>query len=125
MTGSGQPQVTTLRLTVGNQLVTLDINGVATGAPIVLRPGVSANVAAVWLKSNGEPETRVTRAVYQLNVTNVGGAPVTFERSTTDPFAGTIVCNAPATGTLRVSLYNVEEQHDLWGPFQVSFVAQN
>ena len=116
-----EAEVAIMRLSVANQQVTVDQTGNVTGGPIVLRAGISAAVTAVFLKVTGEADPRVVPATYQLNAVVVGSAPATFTRSTTDPFSGSLTCDTPgSTVHVMFSLYNVERQHDTWGPFQVA-----
>jgi hypothetical protein len=125
--GNGDPEVASLRLTVGNQLVTIDRNGSVVGGPIVLRAGVTASVSAVFVQTSGLPDPRVTPAEYQLNLSSViQPSCLVYEPSTTDPFAGTMRCDAPgATLAIRLSLHHVERQRDYWGPFNATVtVAQ-
>ena len=120
-----ETNVAIMRLTVANQQVTVDQTGNVTGGPIVLRAGIPASVTAEFLTATGETDPRVVRATYQLNGAVEGSEPVTFTRSTTDPFAGTLVCNTPNVNAhVRFSLYNVELQHDTWGPFEVSISVE-
>jgi hypothetical protein len=119
--GTSETDVAIMRLSVANQQITVDQTGSVTGGPVVLRAGIPATVTAVFLTATGEADPRIVRATYQLNASVVGSEPVTFTRSTTDPFSGTLSCNAPnVTAHVRFSLYNVELQHDTWGPFEVA-----
>jgi hypothetical protein len=124
--GDREPAVAIMRLTVGNTQINVDQSGQVTGGQIVLRPGVASNVTAEFLSITGETLPGVTPAVYQVNAVASGSEPITFQRSNSNPFAGTITCNVPSvTAHMRFSLYNVEKQHDLWGPFDVAFVVSN
>lgn len=113
-------EVVTMRLTVGTQVVNVSDNGTVTGGPLVLAVGANT-ITAAFLKANGQPDEHVVPAEYQLNVVIDGGAPITFTRSTTNPFSGTLTASATVTGaTLQFSLYHLEEDHDDFGPFPVT-----
>lgn len=122
----GEPNVASMRVTVSSQQITVDQSGNVTGGPGVLHTGTVASVSAVFLDANGQSAQGVTPATYQLNVSVPGGQSITFQRSTTNPFAGTLIGSVDGTSTqLRFSLYNVETQQDVWGPFDVAFVVNN
>lgn len=121
-----EPDVVVMRITVANQQVEVKNSGEITGQEIVLHAGVTVSVSAVFLNASGERVDGVTAALYQLNGVTSGPVPITFTRSNSDPFSGTIVCNVPnVTGHILFSLYNIEKQHDLWGPADVPFVISN
>lgn len=126
-TGAGgtQPRIARLQLSVANQIVEIDRNGQVTNGPIVIRAGIDVEVHATFLTQSGLPDPLVTAAAYQLNLTPNGGtATITFARSDVDPFEGIIRCNFENTsGTILLSLHNVEEQKDYWGPFEASVIV--
>ncbi|HKS07137.1 MAG TPA: hypothetical protein VJR92_12575 [Gemmatimonadaceae bacterium] len=117
--------MTRLQLSVANQVVEIDRNGQVVNGPIVFRAGVDVEVHATFLRQSGLPDPLVTAAAYQLNLTPNGGtATITFARSDVDPFEGVIRCNfANTSGMILLSLHNVEEQKDYWGPFEVQVLV--
>ncbi len=117
--------VASMRLTIAGQPITIAENGTVTGGPVTLAAGTHS-VSAVFLDDDGQPSDDVSAVEFQLNVTIPGGAPVTFTRSTTNPFAGTFTVTGAAQGTqIRFSLYHIEEQHEDFGPFPVTFTFTN
>lgn len=113
-----EPEVESMRLVIGSQTVTVTPAGV-TGGPIVLAVGANT-ITATFLNAEGEPDDHVSAAEFQLNVEVLGGAPITFQRSTTNPFAGTLTASATVQGAqLRFALFHIEEQHEDFGPFTV------
>jgi hypothetical protein len=120
-----EPEVESMRLTIAGQTVTIAANGAVTGAPVTLPVGTHA-ISAQFLDTAGQPVDGVDAVEFQLNVTIPSGSPVTFTRSTTNAFAGTLtVSAAAATVALRFALFHVEEQHEDFGPFPVSFTFTN
>ena len=125
-TGGGDPDVASMRVTVASQQITINESGQVTGAPGVLHAGVAASVTAVFLDAGGQGATGVTPGTYQLNVSVPGGASIVFQRSTTNPFAGSLTGSVNGTNAqLRFSLYNIETQRDVFGPADVAFVVTN
>jgi hypothetical protein len=115
----GEPAVESMRLVIGSQTVTVSPSGV-TGGPIDLGTGANT-VTAFFLGANGLPDPNVSAAAFQLNVQVLGGAPITFQRSATNPFAGTLTATAAVQGAqIRFSLFHIEEQHEDFGPFTVT-----
>jgi hypothetical protein len=115
--GTGdEPDVAAMRITIGGQQITIDDDGVS-GGPISIDAGTATSVSAVFLKPNGSTEPLVTAASYQLNVTGA-----TFQRSTTNPFAGTITLGS--SGSVSFSLYNIETQETVFGPRSVAVAAE-
>lgn len=115
-------EVHAMRLEVAGQVVTVSDNGTVTpSTPIVLPLGAST-ITATFLDDDGRPTDDVNPVDFQLNVTVPSGAPVTFTRSTTNPFAGTLQVTGSATNVdLRFSLFHLDEQHEDFGPFPVRF----
>jgi hypothetical protein len=117
--------VESMRLTIAGQTITVAENGTVTGGPVNLAAG-QHNITAVFLDDEGQPADDVTAIEFQLNVTIPNGTPVTFARSTTNPFAGTFtVTGAQQGAAIRFSLYHIEEQHEDFGPFPVTFNFTN
>jgi len=124
--GSNEPDVDLMRLTIAGQVITVSDNGTVTpSGPIVLPVGTSS-VSAQFLDATGVPAPQVTPVEFQLNVLPAAGAPVSFSRSTTNALAGTITASGAAEGVaIRFSLYHIPEQHDDFGPFPVTFSFRN
>lgn len=115
----GEPRVESMRVVIGGQTVTISPAGV-TGGPIQLSVGANS-ISASFLGDDGLPDPNVSAAEFQLNVEVLGGAPISFQRSGSNPFAGTLAATGPVQGAqLRFSLFHIEEQHPDFGPFTVS-----
>jgi hypothetical protein len=115
-----EPEVATMRLVVGAQTINVADDGTVTGGPMTLVVGANT-VTATFLGANGQPEPLVTTAEFQLNVEVLGGAPITFQRSASNAFSGTLTATAAGQGRqLRFSLFHIEEQHEDFGPFTVT-----
>jgi len=110
-----EPEVATMRLTIGAQTVNVNESGVVTGGPIAISANTAISVQ--WLKDDGSVETLVTSADFQVNVTSNNAAVVTFSRSSA--FAGTLVKVAAGSSVLNFSLFHVLEGHEDFGPFPV------
>lgn len=123
--GGTQPRIARLQLSVGSQIYEIDRNGQITNGPITIRAGIDVEVRAAFRQQSGLPDPLVTAAAYQLNLVPTGGTAVlTFARSDIDPFEGIIRCNfANTSGTILLSLHNVEEQKDYWGPFEAMVIV--
>ena len=107
-----EPDVATLRLTIGTQTVSVNVSsGAVTGGPIVIPRG-STVVAATFLRADGSAEPLVTATTFRLDVTSGNNAIVTFTR--TGPFAGTVNGLQTGTGTVTFALFHLEEAHTEW-----------
>jgi hypothetical protein len=117
-----EPEIEEMRLSIAGQVITVSDNGtVSPAGPIILPVGTSS-VSAQFLDHDGQPDDHVTAAEFQLNVLPATGAPVSFTRSTTNPFAGTLTATTAAENVvIRFSLFHIEEQHNDFGPFPVTF----
>ena len=122
-TSSG-PAVAAMRLTVGGQRLVVDGAGNVTGGPAVLRVGVSANVDAVFVGTDGVPTPGVGPASYRLSVEIIGGADVTYTQSADNALTGSIMALAPLSSFhARFSLRDTTADRTVWGPFEVAFAA--
>jgi hypothetical protein len=121
-----EPEVASVRLTIGTQVITISDNGTVSPTGTIVLPVGTSNVSAVWLDVTGAPIEDLSRTEFQLNLTVSTAGAATFARSTTDPFAGTLTATAPAAGVvIRFALFHLEEQHEDFGPFPVTFTFQN
>ncbi|MGE0160321.1 MAG: hypothetical protein AB7T31_12995 [Gemmatimonadales bacterium] len=112
-----EPEVATMRLTIGSQVVDVDDTGAVTGGPIALTTGVNPTVTAQWLKADGSAETLVTSGVFELRAEPANTAVVTFTR--TGAFAGTLDGLTAGSTQIEFSLFHLEEGHEDFGPFDV------
>ncbi|MGI9629246.1 MAG: hypothetical protein ACR2QM_20655 [Longimicrobiales bacterium] len=116
-----EPQVATMRLTVGAQTVDVAEDGTVTGGPISIPVGMTA-VSVEFLLASGQPEPLVTAAEFQANVASDDETTVTFTR--TSAFAGMLDGVASGSAVLSFSLFHIEEAHEDFGPFPVSTTVQ-
>ncbi len=114
-----EPEVASMRLTVGSSTVTVAENGQVTGGPLRITTA-NQTITADFLKADGSVESRVTDAEFRFDIT--GGTGVTFTR--TGAFAGTIRGAAAGTTTVTVSLFHLIENHEDFGPFPLSVQTQ-
>jgi hypothetical protein len=121
--GDDSPNVASIRITIASRLLTVNSLGNVTGGPAILRAFSTSNVTATFHQADGVLDPRVTAASFQLNLEIIGPAPLTFQRSTTNPFAGTLTATGVAENVrMRVSLFDVEHQVTEFGPFEISAV---
>ena len=111
-----EPEVATMRLTVGTQTITVSDNGTVTGGPIMVTGTVT--ISAEFLRADGTPDPLVTAAEFQLNADPANTGTVTFTR--TSEFAGTLTGVSAGTTEIEFSLFHKAEQHEDFGPFPVS-----
>jgi hypothetical protein len=106
-----EPEVATLRLTVGTQVVTVNVeSGTVTGGPITLPVG-ARTVQAEFLRADGTPDPIVTATAFRLDVTPTSTAVVTFAR--TSAFSGTLTGLQSGQSTpVAFALFHLEEQHN-------------
>ena len=117
--GEDEPEVSSMRLTVGSSTVTVAENGAVTGGPLRISTTDQA-LSATFLRADGTPESLVTAAEFRLDVT--GGTGITFTR--TGPFGGTLRGASAGTVTVNFSLFHLIENHADFGPFPVSVQVQ-
>lgn len=114
-----EPEVASMRLTVGASTVTVAENGTVTGGPLRISTADQA-LSATFLKADGTPEAKVTSAEFRLDAT--GGTGITFTR--TGAFGGNIKGASAGTVTVTFSLFHLIENHPDFGPFPVSVQVQ-
>jgi hypothetical protein len=114
-----EPEVATMRLTVGSQTVTVAENGTVTGGPLRIATA-NQTLTAQFLKADGTVEGRVSEAEFRLEVTGATG--ITFTRQS--GFVGSIRGAAAGTTTVNFGLLHVEENHVDFGPFPVQVQTQ-
>jgi hypothetical protein len=116
-----EPNVATMRLTVGSQTVDVDEDGSVTGGPIVISVGSTA-ISAQFLLPNGQPDPLVTAAEFQLDVESDDEGVVDFTRASA--FSGSLVGVVTGSEIVRFSLLHVEKQHADFGPFPISVTVE-
>jgi hypothetical protein len=109
-----------LRLTIGSQVITINDSGVVTGGPIMIPVG-STTITAVFLDDE-DAVMDLSADEYELRVVSDNTAVASFNR--TSAFAGTLVGGTAGQTILAFSLFHIEEQHEDFGPFDVTVVVE-
>lgn len=112
-----EPEVETIRLTIGG--TTVNINSACQATPgSVSLPAAGAALAATFLKADGNVEPLVTSDEFELQVSPAAR----FTRSSA--FAGTLT--PAAEGGVQVSfvLFHKIEQHEDFGPCSLTVNRQ-
>jgi hypothetical protein len=116
-----EPEVATMRLTVGAQTVNVADDGTVTGGPIVIAQGNTA-ISAAFLRADGTADPLVTADVFRLDIESDNAGIASFVRG--GSFSGSLVGAAAGSTILRFSLFHLEEQHEDFGPFPVAVTVQ-
>jgi hypothetical protein len=114
-----EASVSSVRLTVGAQTITITSAGAVTGGSItVTRP---TPISAVFLNAAGSQDPVAHGGNFQLNATPVDTTVLTFTRSSA--FAGTLTGVAAGSTNLSISLFHVTGGDNDFGPFPVPVVV--
>lgn len=116
-----EPQVASVRLTVGANSVTIT----TTSSPTLTVASGTNTVAAEWLRADGSVESIVTDAEFELRIAQVSGTSFTW--TATGARSGTLVMTGLPSGgstAARVSLFHKGEQHDDFGPLTFTLRVQ-
>jgi hypothetical protein len=106
-----EPDVQTIRLVVGTGAAAVTYNidlGTGLAAPIVITRTANP-VVATFLRANGDVETLVSAAEFELRLDGLNPAIATFTR--TGAFTGTLTGVAVGTDAVTVQLYHTIEAH--------------
>jgi hypothetical protein len=115
-----EPNVASVRVTVGAQTVTISNNGTQTGTLTV--PQGNSAVTVAWLRPNGTVESLVTSDEFNVRMTAAAGTSgVTFTSS--GAFGGTLNATSAGQKVLRLSLFHLEEQHEDFGPLNLTLTV--
>lgn len=113
-----EPEVETMRLVIGSTTVNFTGGTCTPSASSVTIPAAGTTVTASFLKADGTPETIVTSDEFELQVT-----PTTrFTRS--GAFTGTISGGAVGSASLGFALFHKIEQHEDFGPCNLTVTVQ-
>ena len=104
-----EPDITTVRLTVGSQTINISESCAVTGGPIQIGAG-NTPLAATFLLDNGSPDPVVTSLNYELRATVANTALATIAR--TGAFTGTLARVAPGTTSITVVLFHDDDDDD-------------
>ena len=108
-----EPQVQTMRLTVGGTAYDFTTSSTPT---ISLRANTATTVSAQFLLANGQPEPLVTADVFELRIAPTTASDLTFTR--TGAFTGTLTTTRAAGQTFSASaaLFHRGDAHNDFGP---------
>lgn len=112
-----EPEVSSMRLTIGAQTITVSETGTVTGGPIAITANGTVTVSAAFLRADGSADPVVTAAQFQLNADPADAGVVTFTR--TGSFSGTLTGVSAGSTTIEFSLFHIAEGHEDFGPFPV------
>ncbi len=117
-----EPEIATMRLTIGASTVNVSSTGAVTGGPLVIPRGTTSTITASFLRADGSADPLVTSAKFRLQVTtSTGVTGITFANATPNGLNGTFTTAANATGgTIRFALLHIAENHEDFGPFPVT-----
>lgn len=120
-TGSEEePDIGSVRVTVGAQTVTITNNGTQTGTLTV--PQGNSTVTVAWLRPNGSVESLVTSDEFDVRMTAAAGTTgITFTPNSA--FGGTLNATSAGQKVLRLSLFHLEEQHEDFGPLNLTLTV--
>lgn len=103
-----EPEIAEVRVTVGNQTVTINDAGTQTGTLTV--PRGQSTVTVAFLRDNGQPETLVTAAEFDLRlVPRTGTTGITFTANGVT--GGTINTTTAGQKSLDLQLYHRADDH--------------
>ena len=116
-----EPEVVTMRLTVGTSSVEVE-GGTVTGGPLMV-PAGNATLTVEWLRADGTADPLVTDAEFQLNATVSNTAVLTMTRASAFSFTVNGLQSGQSTA-VEFALFHLEEQHEDFGPFPVTVQVQ-
>jgi hypothetical protein len=116
-----EASVSSVRLTVGSQTITINNTGTVIGGSITITRPTAAPINAVFLNAAGSQDPVAHGGNFQLNATPADTSVLTFTRSSA--FAGTLTGVAVGSTNLSVSLFHVTGGDNDFGPFAVRVVV--
>ena len=112
-----EAEVSSVRLTVGSQTITVSRAGTVTGGPITITRPATPAISASFLNAAGAQDPVAHGGNFQLNATSADTSTLTFTR--TSAFAGTLTGVAAGSTNLNVSLFHTSGGDNDFGPFAV------
>jgi hypothetical protein len=114
-----EPEVATIRMTIGAQTVTVDTdNGTVTGGPILVPVGgAGSTITAEFLRADGQPDPVVTEADFVFRVFPADESVLTYTE--TSAFEGTLTGLQAGPTTMDVDLFHIPADHAEFGPFPI------
>ena len=116
-TEEAEPDVSSIRVTVGTQTITISSNGTVTGGPITITRPTAPALSASFLKADGTQDAIAHGSDFELNAVSASATLLTFTR--TSGFAGTLTGLAAGSTQLAVSLRHIADGDAHFGPFNV------
>lgn len=122
-----EPSVASIRLAFSNAAAPVTFSGVAGETRNVTIPRGATTVTASWLRADGTIDPVATTQTFRLEVTPAATGGITFVRSATNAFSGSITATtATAAGTtipVQFALFHVAEGHEDFGPITVNIAV--
>jgi hypothetical protein len=112
-----EASVSSVRLTVGSQTITVSNTGTVTGGPITITRLTAPTISASFLNAAGSQDPVAQGGSFQLNATPADTSTLTFTR--TSAFVGTLRGVAAGSTNLTVSLFHITAGDSDFGPFPV------
>jgi hypothetical protein len=112
-----EASVSSVRLTVGSQTMTVSSTGAVAGGLITITRPATPAISASFLNAAGAQDPVAHGGNFQLNATSADTATLTFTR--TSAFSGTLTGVAAGSTNLNVSLFHVTGGDNDFGPFAV------
>lgn len=113
-----EPEIGTMRLTVGTQTLTYTEGG---GPTTLMISGASTPVSATFLDSGGAALT-LDGTEFEIQLIPANTGVLTFNRTT--PFSGTLNRVSAGTTVVQIGVFHKLEGHFDFGTFDVSFTVQ-
>lgn len=117
-----EPDVATLRIEVGNQIITVDAAGTVTGGPIIVPRG-TVDLTMEFLDATDQPDPVVTPDDFEGRVFTLSETVV--EPTRVGPFEFTLDAKIAATTTLAFDLHHLDPDHTDFGPVNVDIEVQS
>ncbi|HEX8362920.1 MAG TPA: hypothetical protein VF613_22545 [Longimicrobium sp.] len=110
-TAEPEPDVASVRVTVGAQVVTISETGQQTGT-LTLGQGTTP-VTVAWLRADGSADPVVNSEDFEVRLVAQGSTGISFTPG--GPFAGTLSATSAGQKVVQVQLHHLEEAHDEFG----------
>lgn len=110
-TSDPEPNVATVRVTVGAQVVNISETGQQTGTLTIAQGTTPVTVA--WLRADGSVDPVVNSEDFEVRMIAQGSSGITFTPA--GPFAGTLSATSSGQKVVKVQLFHLEEAHDEFG----------
>lgn len=106
-----EPDIATVRITVGAQTVSISETGQQSGTLTIAQGSTPVTVA--WLSPGGSVDPVVNSEEFEVRMIAQGSTGITFTPA--GPFAGTLNATSAGQKVVQVQLYHLEEAHDEFG----------